>query len=288
MEETELTTLANKQIRRIFHQDEWWFSVTDVIAILTESSIAKRYWTDLKRKLLQDEGFTEVYEKIVQLKLPASDGKKYATDCANVETLLRIIQSIPSPKAEPIKQWLAKVGHERLQETADPEQSLNRARENWLKNGYSPEWIQRRMMGQEIRNKLTDYWQTHDIQKGDEFAILTNIIHQEWTGLTVKQHKDLKRLKQQNLRDHMTDTELVLTSLAELSTKQIAEANQARGLEANKVASKQGGVIAKHAKLELEQQTGKQVISSSNHLDSKPVPKTIQAKAKKATKNLHN
>lgn len=282
MEETELATLANKQIRRIFHQDEWWFSVIDVIAILTESSIAKRYWTDLKRKLLQDEGFTEVYEKIVQLKLPASDGKKYATDCANVETLLRIIQSIPSPKAEPIKQWLAKVGHERLQETADPEQSLNRARENWLKNGYSPEWIQRRMMGQEIRNKLTDYWQTHDIQKGDEFAILTNIIHQEWTGLTVKQHKDLKGLKQQNLRDHMTDTELVLTSLAELSTKQIAEANQARGLEANKVASKQGGGIAKHAKLELEQQTGQKVISSSNHLSNKPTTKTIRSKPKKS------
>jgi len=171
-------------------QEKWYFSVIDVVEVLTGSSIPKRYWSDLKKKLAK-EG-SEVYEKIVHLKMLAADGKKYNTDCFDTPNLLRVIQSIPSPKAEPFKQWLAKVGYERMQEIADPEQSLDRARENWQRLGRSEKWIQQRMTGQETRNKLTDYWKESGVEKKDEFALLTNIIHQEWTGLTVKNHKDLK------------------------------------------------------------------------------------------------
>jgi hypothetical protein len=185
----------NKKVRSQWDEEKetWYFSVIDVIEILTGSSIPKRYWSDLKKKLTK-EG-SEVYEKIVRLKLLAEDGKKRETDVADTETLLRLIQSIPSPKAEPFKQWLAKVGYERMQELQDPSMSLDRARENWQKIGRSEKWIQQRMTGQETRNKLTDYWKESGVQKGDEFAFLTNIIHQEWTGLTVKKHKDLKGLK---------------------------------------------------------------------------------------------
>lgn len=193
-------------------KEVWYFSVIDVIQILTDSSIPKRYWSDLKKKLLM-EG-SEAYEKIVRLKMLADDGKKRETDTADTETLLRIIQSVPSPKAEPFKQWLAKVGYERMQEIANPEQSLDRARENWQKLGRSEKWIQQRMTGQETRNKLTDYWKDSGVEKKDEFALLTNIIHEEWTGLTVKKHKDLKGLKTQNLRDHMSEAELIFTALA--------------------------------------------------------------------------
>jgi hypothetical protein len=185
----------SKKVRTHWDQETetWYFSVIDVIEILTGSSIPKRYWSDLKKKLTK-EG-SEAYEKIVRLKMEAEDGKMRETDVAETETLLRLIQSIPSPKAEPFKQWLAKVGYERMQEIQDPEMSLERARENWQKLGRSEKWIQQRMTGQETRNKLTDYWKESGVQKGDEFAFLTNIIHQEWTGLTVKKHKDLKGLK---------------------------------------------------------------------------------------------
>jgi len=242
----------------------WYFSIIDVIAILTDSSIPKRYWSDLKIKL-KVEG-SEVYEKIVQLKLLASDGKKYSTDCFSTQDLLRVIQSIPSPKAEPFKLWLAKVGYERMQEMTDPEKALNRSREYWQKLGRSEKWIQQRMMGQEVRNKLTDYWNNNDVKEGQEFAILTNIIHEEWTGLTVKDHKDLKSLKIQNLRDHMSDEELIFTALAELSTGKIATAQKAKGLEENKIPAKQGGTIAKNARTALEEKTGKSIISPQNFL----------------------
>lgn len=245
-------------------KETWYFSVIDVIEILTGSSIPKRYWSDLKSKLTK-EG-SEVYEKIVRLKLQAEDGKMRETDVANTETLLRIIQSIPSPKAEPFKQWLAKVGYERMQEIQYPEMSLDRARENWQKLGRSEKWIQQRMTGQETRNKLTDYWKESGVQKSDEFALLTNIIHQEWTGLTVKNHKDLKGLKSQNLRDHMSEAELIFTALAELSTRQIAETEKAKGVKQNAVAGKKGGKIAKDARLALEQKTGKKVITNENFL----------------------
>jgi len=242
----------------------WYFSVIDVIEILTDSTVPKRYWSDLKKKLLS-EG-SEAYEKIVRLKMRAEDGKMRETDVADTQTLLRIIQSVPSPKAEPFKQWLAKVGYERMQEIADPSQSIDRARENWQKLGHSEKWIQQRMTGQETRNKLTDYWKESGVEKSDEFALLTNIIHQEWTGLTVKKHKDLKGLKSQNLRDHMSEAELIFTALAELSTRQIAETDEAKGLKENAVASKKGGKIAKDTRLRLEEQTGKNVVSGENFL----------------------
>ncbi|MEO6684726.1 MAG: BRO family protein [Dyadobacter sp.] len=255
-----------KKVRSHWDEEKevWYFSVIDVIQILTDSSIPKRYWSDLKKKLSM-EG-SEAYEKIVRLKLLADDGKKRETDTADTETLLRIIQSVPSPKAEPFKQWLAKVGYERMQEIANPEQSLDRARENWQKLGRSEKWIQQRMTGQETRNKLTDYWKDSGVEKKDEFALLTNIIHEEWTGLTVKKHKDLKGLKTHNLRDHMSEAELIFTALAELSTRQIAESEEAQGLNENAKASKKGGAVAKNARKELEGQTGKSVVTGENFL----------------------
>jgi hypothetical protein len=201
-----------------------------------------------------------------QLKLQSDDGKFYKTDVGNAEDIFRLIQSIPSPKAEPFKQWLAKVGYERLQEINDPSQSIDRARENWQKLGRSEKWIQQRMTGQETRNKLTDYWQESGVKKGDEFAALTNIIHQEWTGLIVKKHKDLKGLKSQNLRDHMSEAELIFTALAELSTRQIAETEKAKGFNENAIASKKGGAVAKNARKELESKTGKSVVTGENFL----------------------
>lgn len=245
-------------------KEQWYFSVIDVIEILTGSTIPKRYWSDLKKKLIK-EG-SQLYEKIVQLKFEAADGKKYATDCLHTQDLLRLIQSIPSPEAEPFKQWLAKVGYERMQEISDPSQSIDRARENWQKIGRSEKWIQQRMTGQETRNKRTDYWQESGVNKGDEFAYLTNIIHQEWTGLTVKKHKDLKGIKSQNLRDHMSEAELIFTALAELSTRQIAKTEQAKGVIKNAAAGKKGGKIAKDARLQLEEQTGKKVVTGENFL----------------------
>jgi hypothetical protein len=254
--------------------EQWYFSVIDVIEILTGSDRPRKYWNDLKKKL-KTEG-SELSEKIGQLKMAAADGKMYATDVADTESLLRIIQSIPSPKAEPFKQWLARVGYERMQEIADPAQSLDRARENWQKLGRSEKWIQQRMTGQETRNKLTDYWQNSGVKKGDEFALLTNIIHQEWTGLTVKKHKEVKGLKSQNLRDHMTEAELIFTALAELSTRQIAETDEAKGLEQNAVAGKKGGRIAKNARLALEEKTGRKVVSMENFLPPAKEKKKIK------------
>jgi DNA-damage-inducible protein D len=266
MKENAVKIFEQKQVRTHWDEEEekWYFSVIDVIEILTGSSIPKRYWSDLKKKLT-NEG-SQLYENIVQLKFQASDGKKYATDCLDTQNLLRLIQSVPSPKAEPFKQWLAKVGYERMQEISDPEQSLDRARENWQKLGRSEKWIQQRMSGQETRNKLTDYWKENGVEKSDEFAFLTNIIHQEWTGLKVKEHKNLKGLQTQNLRDHMSEAELIFTALAELSTRQIAEVDEAKGVPQNAVAGKKGGKIAKDARLALEDQTGKKVITSENFL----------------------
>ena len=215
-----------KQIRAAWSEEDqkWYFSVVDVIEALTGTDRPRKYWNDLKTKL-QKEG-SQLSEKIGQLKMRAEDGKMRDTDVADTEQLLRLIQSVPSPKAEPFKQWLARVGYERMQEMGDPEQSLDRAREHWKQLGRSDKWIQQRMSGQDTRNKLTDYWKDHGVEKSEEFALLTNIIHQEWTGLTVRQHKDLKTLKSQNLRDHMSEAELIFTALAKLSTRQIAESEQ--------------------------------------------------------------
>ena len=218
----DIKLFEQSKIRSVYDEEKdiWYFSVIDVIAILTESERPRKYWSDLKKKLT-NEGYIEVSEKIGQLKMMAPDGKMRETDAADAETMLRIVQSVPSPKAEPIKQWLARVGYERMKETVDPALSIDRARENWQKLGHSEKWIQQRMMGQETRNKLTDYWKDHEITKDEEYAILTNIIHQEWSGLSVKEHKQLKGLKSQNLRDHMSEAELIFTALAEETGKAV-------------------------------------------------------------------
>ena len=271
-----------KDIRRVYDEasETWWFSVVDVVQVLTDSSNARRYWSDLKRKLAQEAGSEQPYEKIVQLKLASTDGRLRETDCAEATTLLRLVQSIPSPKAEPIKLWLAKVGYERMQEMADPALSLNRARETWQQHGRSDKWIQQRMTGQETRNKLTDYWREHDVKSGNEFAMLTNIIHQEWSGVSVKEHKNIKGLKTHNLRDHMSEAELIFTALAELSTRQVAETQQATGLQENKGAAVVGGRIAKQARQQLEQQTGRSVVTGDNYLAPPTKHKAIAAKKK--------
>lgn len=249
-------------------EEQWYFSVIDVVSALTDTSNPRDYWFKMKVRVKLEDGI-ELSTICRQFKLQAADGKMRETDCANTQQLLRIIQSIPSPKAEPFKQWLAKTGYERMQEISDPSQSIDRARENWQKLGRSEKWIQQLMTGQETRNKLTDYWKDSGIEKSDEFAFLTNIIHQEWTGLTVKKHKDLKGLKSQNLRDHMSEAELIFTALAELSTRQIAESDQAHGLNENAKAGKKGGAVAKNARKELESKTGKSVVTGENFLPPK-------------------
>lgn len=269
-----------KKVRTHWDSDKeiWYFSVIDVIEILTESPRPRKYWNALKTKL-KAEG-NETSQKLGQLKMQAEDGKMRDTDVADTETLLRIIQSIPSSKAEPFKQWLAKVGYERMKEIADPSQSIDRARENWQKLGRSEKWIQQRMTGQETRNKLTDYWKETGIKEQDEFAMLTNIIHKEWTDLTVKEHKQLKGLKSQNLRDHMSEAELIFTALAELSTRQIAESEQAEGLLENAKAGKKGGAVAKNARKELESKTGKSVVTGENFLPPVKEKKSLPHKKK--------
>ena len=255
----------------------WYFSIVDVVGILTDQPSvdrARNYWKVLKNRLVKEGN--ETVTNCNQLKLQAEDGKLRLTDVGNVEDIFRLIQSIPSPKAEPFKQWLAKVGYERMQEINDPSQSIDRARENWQKLGHSDKWIQQRMTGQETRNKLTDYWKESGVEKADEFALLTNIIHQEWTGLTVKKHKEIKGLKSQNLRDHMSEAELIFTALAELSTRQIAETDEAKGLQENAKASKKGGKISKDARLQLEQQTGKKVVTGESFLPPTKEKKKIK------------
>ena len=269
MMKNDITIFEGHEIRCVYDEqtETWWFSVVDIIRVLTQQpdyKLAQNYWKVLKHRL-NKEG-SQLVTNCNQLKLPAADGKNYLTDVANAETLLRLVQSVPSPKAEPIKLWLAKVGYERMQEMADPARPLARARETWQKQGRSAKWIEQRMTGQETRNKLTDYWAAHDIKKGDEFAILTNIIHQEWSGVSVQSHKNLKSLKTENLRDHMSEAELIFTALAELSTRQIAESVDATGMAENKVAAKTGGRIAKKARLELEGKTGRKVVTGENYL----------------------
>ena len=274
------TEFEGQAIRRVHDEatDTWWFSVVDVVQVLTQQAdfqTARKYWNQLKRRL-EKEG-SESVTACHRLKLSAADGKNYFTDVASAQTLLRLVQSVPSPKAEPIKLWLAKVGYERMQEMADPALSLDRARQTWQQHGRSDKWIQQRMTGQETRNKLTDFWSEHEVKQGQEFAILTNIIHQEWSGVSVKDHKALKGLKSHNLRDHMTEAELIFTALAELSTRQIAENADATGLPANKTAAQAGGGIAKRARLQLEGQTGRRVVSADNYL-APPANKPLKLK----------
>jgi len=276
----DIKLFEQSKIRSVYDEekDVWYFSVIDVLMILLEKDYqtSRKYWNKLAERL-RKEGAEQPVTNCHQLKMLAADGKLRETTAADAETMLRIVQSVPSPKAEPIKQWLAKVGYERMKETVDPAISIDRARENWQKLGHSEKWIQQRMMGQETRNKLTDYWKDHEITKDEEYAILTNIIHQEWSGLSVKEHKQLKGLKSQNLRDHMSEAELIFTALAELSTRQVAENNNATGMKENEKAAKIGGNISKRAKEDFEKRTGQKVVTDENYLPKNAKKKQIKA-----------
>ena len=256
------------EIRRKWDDEteQWYFAVVDVIAVLSESSNPRRYWSDLKRKLNQ-EGADQLYEKIVQLKMTAQDGRKRKTDCANTEALLRIIQSVSSPKAEPFKQWLARVGRERLEEIANPELAAQRARELYRKKGYSDEWIEARLRGLDIRNELTDEWKDRGVKEGVEYAILTNEISKGTFDITAGEHKKLKGLKRQNLRDHMSNAELVFTMLGELTTTEIAREEDVQGFQENKEAAEKGGKVSGDARRNFEQVTGRKVLSERNYLE---------------------
>lgn len=277
----ELRLFEGNRIRHIYDEKNeiYYFSVVDIIAILIEKDYqsARKYWNKLAQRL-REEGSEQTVTNCHQLKLESTDGKKYKTDVADIKTIFRIIQSVPSKKAEPIKQWLAKVGQERVKEMADPTTAIDRARETYKKLGRSEKWIQQRMTGQETRNKLTDYWKDHEISEGEEYAILTNIIHQEWSGLSVKEHKNLKGLKSQNLRDHMSEAELIFTALAELSTRQVAESENAIGMEENKRAAVKGGKVANRARKDFEQTTGQKVVTGDNFLPQSKKPKQIKKK----------
>ncbi len=261
-----ITIFEKHPVRRRWDdkQEKWYFSVVDIIAILTESADPRNYWKVLKNRLRREE--SEVVTKCNQLKMQAADGKFYLTDAADVETILRLVQSVPSPKAEPLKIWLAKTGYERMQETIDPELAVSRGRKTWQMMGRSKKWIEQRMLSVETRNKLTDYWSEHGISKRDEYARLTNIIHQEWSGLSVKSHKNLKRIREHNLRDHMDEAELIFTALAELSARRISEAEKAEGYDPNKSCAIKGGRISGEARKKLEEQTGKQIVNNRNYL----------------------
>lgn len=255
-------------------QEKWYFSVVDAVQVLTDSTNPTDYLKKLRKR--DAELGSYLGTNCPQVAMPSVSGVMRRTLAADVPTLLRLVQSIPSPKAEPFKQWLAKVGYERMQEIADPAQSLDRARENWQKMGRSDKWIQQRMTGQETRNKLTDYWQTHGVQGADQFALLTNLIHQEWAGVSVKEHKALKTPKTQNLCDHMSEAELIFTALAELSIRQIAQKEHAQGLSENAKAGVAGGRVAKRAKEDLEQLTGQKVVTGSNFLSPLPRKKRVR------------
>lgn len=278
MTKSALAIFEDFKIRRQYDEktETWYFSIVDVIYALTQSKDPLAYWRKLKQRL-KEEGNQSV-TNCHALKMVAADGKMRLTDVATPKQLLRLIQSIPSPKAEPFKLWLAKVGYERIQETADPSKALDRARTHWKAQGRSQKWIQQRMMGQETRNKLTDYWQAHGVTKSDDFAILTNVIHQEWSDLSVAQHKKLKGLEHQNLREHMSEAELLFTALAELSTRQIAEKDQAEGVQENKEAGRKGGKLAKQARLQFEEATGTKVVTSKSSLPDFTPKKQIKKK----------
>jgi len=262
---TKIAIFKGKQIRKIIHSNEWWFSVIDVVEALTETERPRKYWSDLKKKLSQ-EGYVQLSEKIGQLKLRASDGKEYLTDCANTETLFRVIQTIPSPKAEPFKRWLAKVGYERIQEIEDPELAMKRMRAIYKAKGYSQEWVEKRVRGIAIREELTDEWNKRGIKDQQDYAILTAEISKAAFGMTPSEYKKYKGLDRQNLRDHMTDLELIFSMLGEASTTKIARSRDTQGFDPNKQAAIEGGNIAGNARKELEQKSGDSVVSRKNYL----------------------
>ena len=264
----EIKLFEGNQIRSIWdnEQEEWYFSVVDIVGALTDSKNPRDYWYRVKKRMTEEEK-SQLSTICRQLKLESSDGKMYNTDVADIQGIFRIIQSVPSPKAEPFKMWLAEVGKERLDEIIDPELTIDRALETYLRKGYSREWINQRLQAIQVRKELTDAWQDHGIKEGTEYAILTNEISKAWSGMTTREYKDYKGLKKQNLRDNMSTTELILNMLAETATKDIANASNPQGLEENKKVAKRGGNVAKVAKETLEQETGKSVITTKNVID---------------------
>ena len=265
-EENKIQIFEDKKIRTAWNEseEEWYFSIVDVISVLTDSNEPRRYWSDLKRKL-KAEGANQLYENIVQLKMQSpKDGKNYKTDVANTEQLLRIIQSIPSPKAEPFKMWLAEVGRERIDETIDPELTIERALETYLKKGYSREWINQRLQAIQVRKELTDEWDSRGVKHGVEYAILTDEITKAWSGMTTRQYKNLKGLKKENLRDNMSTLELVLNMLAEATTTEISKEKNPQSFFENRSVAKEGGEVAGNARKDIEERTGKPVITSKN------------------------
>ena len=264
-EQDKLQLFEDQPIRTAWdaEKEEWYFSVVDVVGALSGTDNPRRYWSDLKRKL-KKEGATQLYEKIVQLKMLSPDGKRYLTDVADTEQLLRIIQSIPSPKAEPFKLWLAQVGRERIEETIDPEQAIDRALETYQKKGYSDEWIHQRLLSIRVRNALTDEWQKSGVQQGREYAILTDEITKAWSGMNTRQYKNLKGLKKENLRDNMSDMELILNMLAESTTTEISKEQKPNTFEENMEIAKAGGEAAGEARAAVEKRTGKSVITAQN------------------------
>ena len=264
-EKTKIAIFRGRKVRRAIHKNEWWFSVIDVVEALTETERPRKYWNDLKKKL-KEEGYVEVSEKIGQLKLKAPDGKLRETDCANTETIFRIIQSIPSPKAEPFKRWLARVGYERVKEIEDPELATKRTRALYKAKGYPDSWIEKRMRGIEIRETLTDEWKKRQVGGDREYAILTAEISKATFGMTPSQYKKFKKLKRENLRDHMGDLELIFSMLGEASTTEIARNRNTQGFDENKTAARKGGAIAGGARKKLETESGKRVSTKQNFL----------------------
>jgi len=258
-----IAVFEGKNIRKILHDGQWWFSVIDIVLVLTGSSIPKRYWSDLKRKLAS-EGYSELYENIVQLKFGAADGKYYATDCANTETMFRIIQSIPSPKVEPLKRWLAKVAKERIDEIENPELSMERMKDLYEKKGYPKEWIDKRMRGIAVRQDLTGEWMNRGVKTSLEYAILTNEIMQGAFDLKVEEYKEVKGLERENLRDHMTDIELILTMLAEATTTKLHRDRDSKGFKPLKQDAQEGGVVAGSTRRDIEKRSGKPVVTGEN------------------------
>ncbi|MBU4370008.1 Bro-N domain-containing protein [Patescibacteria group bacterium] len=262
---TKIALFQRKEIRKTIYNNEWWFSIIDIIEALTGTGRPRKYWNDLKKKL-RDEGYFEVSEKIGQLKLSASDGKMRETDCANTETIFRIIQSIPSPKAEPFKRWLARVGYERIEEIEDPELATKRTRMLYKVKGYSDNWIEKRMRGIAVRDTLTEEWQKRGVKEQKEYAILTAEISKATFGMTPSEYKKFKKLKRENLRDHMDDLELIFTMLGEASTTEIARNKNTQGFDKNKIVAKKGGGVAGRARKDLEKKSGKKVSNKNNYL----------------------
>lgn len=282
----EVALFKNKKIRKVLHNNEWWFSITDILEGITGTERPRQYWTDLKKKL-RDEGYTELYDFIVQLKMKSPDGKMRETDSANTETLFRIIQSVPSPRAQPFKRWLARVGYERIEEFQNPEIGMKRAVATYKVKGYSDDWITARIRTMSSRKNLTDEWQKRGVQIGKEYAILTDEISSKTFDLTTKGHKQLKKLSSRhNLRDNMTDMELVLTMLGETSTAQFAKKLNAQGFFQNKQTATRGGKIAGAARRNVERQLGEKVVSSKNYLPEKKTPQLKQPRGRKPKKSL--